>query len=172
MWATDYLGESGTSMRRLLNKLMLLAAVGAVCASRGGTFAKDKPASWKIIDDALFRVKDTPAKEWGVYQTGKKRDPLLLQVNNRFLLIKIHDRQLFEVDPTKVQRKSDELLWDPSDHPSQPLATSDWDAGDTEAVFRIRAKISAEDRLLDIELPHPLDLSGMSPHSATTSRHR
>jgi hypothetical protein len=172
MCATDYFGESGTSMRRLLNKLMLLAAVGAVCASSGGTFAKDKPASWKIIDDALFRVNDAPVKEWGVYQTGKKRDPLLLQVNNRFFLIKIHDRQLFEVDPTKVQRKSDELLWDPSDHPPQPLATSDWDAGDTEAVFRIRAKISTEDRLLDIELPHPLDLSGMSPHSATTSRHR
>ena len=159
-------------MRRLLNKLMLLAALGALCASSGGTFAKNKPASWKIIDDALFRVNDAPVKEWGVYQTGKKRDPLLLQMNNRFLLIKIHDRQLFEVDQTKVQRKSDELLWDPSDHSSQPLATSDWDAGDTEAVFRIRAKISAEDRLLDIELPHPLDLSGMSPHSATTSRHR
>jgi hypothetical protein len=159
-------------MRRLLKKIMLLAAVGAVCASGGGTFAKAKPASWKTIDDALFRVNDAPVKEWGVYQTGKKRDPLLLQMDNRFLLIKIHDRQLFDVDPTKVQRKSDELLWDPSDHPPQPLATSDWDASDTEAVFRIRAKISAEDRLLDIELPHPLDLSGMSPHSAAATRHR
>jgi hypothetical protein len=159
-------------MRGLVKKLMLLAALGAVCASSGGTFAKDKAASWKIIDDALFRVNDAPVKEWGVYQTGKKRDPLLLQMNNRFLLIKIHDRQLFEVDPTKVQRKSDELLWDPSDHPPQPLATSDWDANDTEAVFRIRAKISAEDRLLDIELPHPLDLSGMSPHSTAAPRHR
>jgi len=159
-------------MRRLLKKLTLLAAFGAVCVSSGGTFAKDKPAPWKIIDDALFRVNDAPVKEWGVYQTGKKRDPLLLQMNNRFLLIKIHDRQLFEVDPTKVQRKSDELLWDPSEHPSQPLATSDWDANDTEAVFRIRAKINAEDRLLDIELPHPLDLSGMSPHSPSATRHR
>ncbi len=159
-------------MQRLLKKLALLAVVAAVCATGRGTSAKDKPASWKTIDDALFRVNDAPVKEWGVYQTGKKRDPLLLQMNNRYLLIKIHDRQLFEVDPTKVQRKSDELLWDPSDHPSQPLGTSDWDANDTEAVFRIRAKISAEGRLLDIELPHPLDLSGMSPHSASATRHR
>jgi hypothetical protein len=159
-------------MRRVLKKLMLLAAVGAVCASCGRALAKGKPASWKIIDDALFRVNDAPVKEWGVYQTGKKRDPLLLQMNNRLLLIKIHDRQLFEVDSIKVQRKSDELLWDPSDHPSQPLATSNWDANDTEAVFRIRAKISAEDRLLDVELPHPLDLSGMSPHSVSATRHR
>ena len=169
---TDRLGEFGKSMWSLLNKLMLLAATGALFASSGGTFAKDKPVSWKVIDDALFRVNDAPVKEWGLYQTGKKRDPLLLQMNNRFLLIKIHDRQLFEVDPAKVQRKSEELLWDSSDHPAQPLATSDWDASDTEAVYRIRARITTEDRLLDIEIPHLLDLSGMSPHSASATRHR
>jgi hypothetical protein len=169
---TGQFGESGKSMRRLFTKFMLLAAAGALCALGGGTLAKDKPVSWKLIDDALFRVNDAPVKDWGVYQTGKKRDPLLIQMDKRFLLIKIHDRQLFEVDPTKVQHKSDELLWDPSDHPAQPLAVTDWDASDTEAVFRIRARISAEDRALDIELPHPLDLSGMSPHSATSTRHR
>jgi hypothetical protein len=168
----DQLGEYGTAMRWFLDKLILLAAVGAVCNSGGGIFAKDKPVSWKVIDDALLRVNDAPVKDWGVYQAGKKRDPLLLQMGNRFLLIKIHDRQLFEVDPSKVQRKTDELLWDPSDHPAQPLATSDWDASDTESVFRIRAKISSEDRLLDIELPHPLDLSGMSPHTGTATRRK
>ena len=159
-------------MRRFLVKSVLLAAAGAVCAAGGGTLAKDKPASWKIIDDALFRVNDAPVKDWGVYQTGKKRDPLLLQMNNRFLLVKIHDRQLFEVDPAKVQHKTDELLWDPADRSAQPLATSNWEAGDTEAVYRIRAKINSEDRLLDIELPHQLDLSGMSPHAAASARHR
>jgi hypothetical protein len=159
-------------MRRSFNKLILGAAVGAVCASGGGTFAKDKTVPWKVIDDALFRVNDAPVKDWGVYQAGKKRDPLLIQMNNRFLLLKIHDRQLFEVDPAKVQRKSDELLWDPSDHPAQPIATSDWDASDAEAVFRIRAKIATEDRLLDVELPHTLDLSGMTPHSASATHSR
>jgi len=151
-------------MRRWFSRFLLFAAIGTVCASSGSTFAKDKPASWKEIGDALLRVNDTPVKDWGVYQTGKKRDPLLIHINQRFLLIRIHDRQLFEVDPAKVQRKSDEFLWDPSDHPAEPLATTDWDVSDTEAVFRIRARINAEDRLLDIELPHQLDLSGMSPH--------
>ncbi len=157
-------------MRRILSQFILLAIFTAVFAFNRTTPAKDKPAAWKGIDDALLRVNDAPVKDWGVYQTGKKRDPLLVQINNRFLLIKIHEHELFEVDPAKVQHKSDELIWDPSDHPTQPLAISDWDAGDTEAVFRIRAKINEKD-LLDIELPHPLDLSGMSPH-ATTTRHR
>jgi hypothetical protein len=159
-------------MRELFNKVKLLGVVGVLCLLAAGTLAKDKPASWKLIEDALFRVNEAPVKEWGVYQSGKKRDPLLLQMDKRFLLIKIHDRQIFEVDASKVQRKSDELLWDPADHPAQPLTTSDWDAGDTEAVYRMRAKINSEDRLLDIELPHQLDLSGMSPHLSTGSRRR
>lgn len=159
-------------MLKLFNKLLLLGVVVGLSVSASRTPAKDKAASWKVIEDALFRVNDAPVKEWGVYQTGKKRDPLLLQMDKRFLLIKIHDRKIFEIEPAKVQRKSDELLWDPADHPAQPLPTSDWDAGDTEAVFRIRAKIGTEDRLLDIELPHPLDLSRMSPHPSTGNRHR
>jgi hypothetical protein len=158
------MGIESQQLRTLLRTFVMLAAAGAIYAPAASTFAKEKPASWKIIEDALFRVNDQPVKEWGVYQTGKKRDPLLVQMNNRFVLVKIRERQIFEVDPAKVQRKADELLWDPSNPGSQPLATADWEAGDTEAVFRIRARISAEDHLLDIELPHQLDLSGMSPH--------
>ncbi|HLJ22656.1 MAG TPA: hypothetical protein VKT71_01030 [Candidatus Acidoferrales bacterium] len=152
-------------MRRLHPKLVLLAAALAAFSFAGVAFSKDKPVPWRTIDDALFRVNDAPVKSWAVYETGKKRDPLLVQMDSRYLVIKIHERQVFEVDPAKIQRKSAELLWDPSDHPAEPLAVTDWDASDTEAVFRILAKLTAEDRLLDIELPHPLDLSGMSPHA-------
>jgi hypothetical protein len=147
------------------SKYIAFVLLGLALACGSAMRAKDKPAAWKIIDDALFRVNDTPVKEWGVYQTGKKRDPLLVQMDKRFLLVRIHERQVFEVDPAKIQHKTDELLWDPADHPALPLETTEWDANDTEAVYLIRAKLSAENRLLDIELPHQLDLSGMSPHA-------
>jgi hypothetical protein len=157
---------------RLPSQLILLGTIFLLCAAAATTFAKDKPVSWKEIGDALLRVNDAPVKEWAVFQTAKKRDPLLVQMGNRFLLIKIHEREIFEVDPASVQHKGDELLWDPNHHPDQPVTISDWDASDNEAVFRIRAKITAEDHLLDVELPHQLDLSGMSPHAASRSGHR
>jgi hypothetical protein len=156
--------------RRL--RLQLTVVILTICALAGLAHAKDKPVSWKGIDDALLRVNDAPVNEWGVYQAGKKRDPLLVQIGSRFLLIKIHERQIFDVDPKTVERKSDELLWDSSNHLAQPLEISDWDASDMESVFRIRAKINAGGSVLDIELPHQLDLSGMSPHSASSSRRR
>jgi hypothetical protein len=160
------------SLKRLYLRLILLGAFFILCATVAITLAKDKPVSWKEIGDALLRVNDAPVKDWAVFQTAKKHDPLLVQINNRFLLIKIHEREIYEVDPAKVQHKGEELTWDPNDHPAQPLTISDWDASDNEAVFRVRAKISAEDHLLDIELPHQLDLSGMSPHATGRSGHR
>ena len=170
--AADSHGEYEVKMRRLLKGLVLLLALEVIWTSGGGASAKEKPSSWKEIDDAILRLNDAPVKVWGVFQTGKKRDPLLVQMDKRFVLIKIHERQVFEVNPAKVQHKSNELLLAPSDHPAQPLSTSDWEAGDTEAVFRIRVKLDSEGGLLDIELPHPLDLSGMSPHPAAATRNR
>jgi hypothetical protein len=159
-------------MRRLLTPFLLLAAIAALGSSGGRAFAKGKPVSWKAIDDALLRVNDLAVKDWSVYQAGKKTDPLLLQMGNRFLLIEIHGRQLFEVDPSKMERKSGELVWDPSDRPAEPLATSDWTAGDIGAAFRIRAKITTEDRALDLELPHPPDIGNLPAHTAQPQRRR
>ena len=117
--ALNCLPRHGT--HRLLKTLfLLLACIGAVSATGGGLFAKSKPVSWKPITDALLSINDSPVKDWGVYQAGKKTDPLLLQMGNRFFLIEIHDRQLFELDPSKVQSKSEDLLWDPSDRPANP----------------------------------------------------
>jgi len=77
----------------------------AAFAPRAGVPAKDKPLSWKPIEDALLRVNDAPPKEWEVYRTGKKNEPLLLQIGNRFLLIEAHDRQVFELDPSKIEER-------------------------------------------------------------------
>src|SRR5690242_16496038 len=142
-----------------------LAIVGAICAlgaillcpaagmlapsasafapgASASAFAKDKSLSWKPIEDALLRINDAAPKEWGVYRTGKKNDPLVLQVGNRFLLIQSHDHQVFELDAAKIQRKSGELLWSPADRPAKPRATSDWMVDDIGAAFVIKVKLS------------------------------
>src|SRR5258708_17599161 len=113
-----------------LNFVSLIAAIGVVFALCGLSPAKGKPATWTVIKDALFRVNDAPVKDWNVYQSGKKTDPLLLQLGNRFLLIEVHDHKLFEVDPSRIEHKSDEIIWDPSDRPAQASPTSGWNEGD------------------------------------------
>lgn len=157
-------------MRRFLALLSLLAAVAGVFGV--GAVAKGKPAAWKPIREALLRVNDAPVKEWSVYETGKKRDPLLLQIDNRFLLIAIHDHQLFEINPSAIEHKGEDLAWDLSDRPAQPLPTSGWADGDVGTALRIEVRIRSEDRLFVLDLPHPPDIGALPvrPPSSTTQR--
>jgi hypothetical protein len=160
------LGKDLAGVRRFLACLSLLAAVGAVCAWGGGAAAKGKPLAWKPIKEALLRVNDAPVKEdWSVYGTGKKRDPLLIQIGNRFLLMSVHDHQVFEINPSGIEHKGEDLAWDPSDRPAQPIATSAWGDGDIGTAFRIEVKINAEDRLFTLELPHPPDVGALPVRS-------
>src|SRR5437016_798699 len=147
-------------------------ASSAASAPRAGVPAKDKPLSWKPIEDALLRVNDAPPKEWEVYRTGKKNEPLLLQIGNRFLLIESHDRRVFELDPSKIERKTGEILWSPADRPAKPLATSDWVVDDIGAAFVIKVKLDAENALVDLQLPHPPAVGSLPDRPPQQERRR
>jgi hypothetical protein len=84
----------------LFGAAVLCPAAGAFASSASG-FAKDKPLSWKPIEDALLRVNDAPPKEWGAYRTGKKNEPVVLQIGNQFLLIQGPTTGNFPVDHGK-----------------------------------------------------------------------
>lgn len=162
--------------------LILLTVI--ICGAAGQAAAKSKAVSWKAIEDALLRVNDSPVKDWGVYQAGRKTDPLLLQMGNRFLLIEIHERRIFEIDPSKVEhktatehkdgivREADDLIWDPANCPAMPLVTSDWVEHDVGGAFQISAKIDAESRNLDLQLPHPPNIGDLPARSATPAQRR
>jgi hypothetical protein len=146
---------------RYAHAAVWLWVLGAVFGSFLAARAKDKPLSWKPIEDALLRVNDAPPKEWGVYRTGKKNEPLLLQIGNRFLLIEVHNRHVFQLDPSKIEHKSGELLWSPADRPATPLPASDWLADDIGAAFVIKVKLQSENALVDLQLPHPPEVGSL-----------
>jgi hypothetical protein len=149
--------------------LAALAILGALLGFGTGAWAKDKPLSWKPIEDALLRVNDAPPKEWSAYRTGKRNEPLVLQIGNRFLFIQSHDHQVFELDPAKIEHKTGELLWSLSDRPARPLATSDWNVDDIGAAFVIKVKLDAENAIVDLQLPHPPDVGDL-PQQQGASR--
>ena len=124
-------------------------------APSASAFAKDKPLVFKSIESALLRVNDAPPKDWEVYRTGKKNEPLLLQIGNRFLLLETSGHQVFELDSSKIEHKTGEVLWSPSDRPDKPLATSDWTVDDIGAAFIVKVRLQSENALVDLQLPHP-----------------
>jgi hypothetical protein len=136
--------------------LAFLAGVALLVA--GSLFAAERALVWKASDNALLRVDDRPVNDWNVYQSGKKNDPLLLQMGKRFLLIEVRERLIFEIAPVKIEHKGAELLFDPNDRPAQPLDTSDWIVKDVGLAYRFSTKLTAEMHVVDVQIPHPLDL--------------
>ncbi len=61
------------------------------------------------MDSAILRINDEPPKEWNLFREGKKTNALILQVNDRLLLIEIHEQQVRELDATAVKRNEDSI---------------------------------------------------------------
>ena len=132
--------------------LLLAAALGAQAADR---------STWKTVEGALVRIDDRAPKQWGLYHTGKKYDPLLLQLGVRVLAIYVHNQAVYELPPAKVEHKGEDLIWRESDKPEKPLATTDWTLRDVGSAQRIQVKLSEEGRLIDIQVPQMPDLRGL-----------
>ena len=133
---------------------------GLLLAITLGASAADK-ITWKPITDAVLRIDDRAPKQWSLYHAGKKFDPLLLQLGTRVLVIYVRNRMLYEIRPTQITHKGDDLLWRETDKPEKPLATSDWSTRDIGSAWRVRVKLTEEGRLLDIQIPQMPDLRGL-----------
>jgi hypothetical protein len=113
---------------------------------------------WKSIPDAILQVDSRAPKLWNVFQAGKKFDPLLLQLGNRYLVIYVRTMQVYEIKPEQLEHKGEDLLWRESDKPAKPVATSDWSVKDVGSASRILVKLADEGRVVNIEIPQMPDL--------------
>ncbi len=116
---------------------------------------------WKSIPDAILQVDSRAPKLWNVFQAGKKLDPLLLQLGSRYLVIYVHNMEVYEIKPEQLGHKGEDLLWRETDKPAKPVATSDWSTRDVGSAWRVRVKLADEGRLIDIQIPQMPDLRGL-----------
>lgn len=136
-------------------QLCVVVAV-AVCAATAA-----EKVVWRPLEQAILKMDDRPARLWNVYRAEKKDHLLLVQLGRRFLMIDYRERQIYELEPEKLEHKDKELIWNAADKPSKPMATADWLVHDAGRVRRIRAKLSDEGRVLEVQVPIQPDLRGL-----------
>jgi len=144
------------SLAALLPTLLGLAFIAGV--ANPAALARGKPLDWKPSEQALLRMDDHPVSEWNLYQADKKDNRFLLQVNARLLFVDVTNHQIFELDPSKIEHKGSDLRWDPDDRPDKPLETTAWLVKDVGGAYRFSARLVAENHVVDVQIPHPLDL--------------
>jgi hypothetical protein len=116
---------------------------------------------WKSIPDGILQIDGRAPKIWNLYRTGKKLDPLLLQMGTRALVIYVKKQEVYEIKPEQLERKGEDLLWRETDRPAKPLATADWSTRDVGSAWRVRVKLADEGRTIDIQIPQMPDLRGL-----------
>jgi hypothetical protein len=137
----------------------LIVVAGLCLAVLNIALAADKEkVTGKPVPDAILQVDSRAPKVWNVFQAGKKFDPLLLQLGSRYLVIYVRSMEIYEIKPEQLQHKGDNLLWRDTDKPDKPVPTSDWSTKDVGSASRILVKLSAEGRLVNIQIPQVPDL--------------
>jgi hypothetical protein len=133
--------------------------IAGLCVALMSVAAADKEKIvWKPIPDAILQVDSRAPKLWNVFQAGKKFDPLLLQLGSRYLVIYVHNMQVYEIKSEQLEHKGEDLVWRETDKPAKPLATSDWSTKDVGSASRILVKLADEGRVINIQIPQIPDL--------------
>ena len=147
-------------MSRIVNRAGWFFGIAGLCLALMGTSrgADKEKILWKSIPNAILQVDSRAPKLWNVFQTGKKFDPLLLQLGSRYLVIYVRNMEVYEIKPEQLEHKGEDLLWRESDKPAKPVATSDWSIKDVGSASRILVKLADEGRVVNIEIPQMPDL--------------
>jgi hypothetical protein len=133
----------------------LSAALIASIPLATGAADKDK-IIFKPLEAVILRIDDRAPKLWNIFKPDKK-DMFLLQLGQRFLMIDVKERRVFELESQKLEHKGNELIWNDSDKPDAPLATEEWTVREVGFARRIKFKLSTEGRVVDIQIPIPID---------------
>ena len=113
---------------------------------------------WKPVEVAVLKIDDRPVKLWEIFRAEKKPNLVLVQLGSRFLFLDTAARQLFELPPQSLERTGKELRMSYPQHAGNLQPTSDWSIRDAGRARIIRIRLPAEGRVLEIQLPIPLDL--------------
>lgn len=114
---------------------------------------------WKPVGDAILKITGRkPPKTWNVYQDAKKKQRVLVQMDNRYLILDAKTKEVYEITASQFQARK-KLFQSPDPAATQhALPSTDWDMRDIGPAERIQVRLTGENIFLDVELPHPLDL--------------
>jgi hypothetical protein len=122
-------------------------------------FAANKPIIWKPVDNAILEIKGRkPPKNWNVLEDEKDKDRVLVELDNRYLVINAKTKQVFEMSPSQLQPHGKNFQSADPAESERALPSEDWDMRDLGPAERIEVRLSADNTILDVQLPHPLNL--------------
>jgi hypothetical protein len=114
--------------------------------------AAAKKSTWQSIEFGIVRFNEAAPNSWNIYHSEKK-GLLLVRLWKRYLLVKVEDEEVYDIDPDKITVKGDSVEWSLTDIPDKPIETPEWKDRNVGLVQRIRFRLGKDGHFLEVQIP-------------------
>lgn len=150
--------------------LQFLAAVG-VClaaslfsAGMAGAAGDSDRIRWKQVDESEIKLDGKPPLAANVYlpdKKSKRKDLVLILLGHRYLMLDTKSRFVYAVFLSDITKDGSDIETGDLAQPSRIVPSTDWTSHDVGPAQLIKLTLGDYDRVLEVELPHPVDLRGL-----------
>ena len=135
--------------------ILLIAGGGSTRPAAAGA----ESIAFKRQATAILKMDGKPVKFWEVYVAEKHAHLLLVQLGRRFLLLDTKEKEVLEIEPAAIQQKpkGDGIAWVRSPQSEKKIESAEWSLRSVGPAMAIKVRLSAEGRLLEIQLPRVPD---------------
>jgi len=134
---------------RLLGALFALLSLSCVAAAQAEA---PKKVMWKSVEFAIVRFNDQAPNSWSIYHSEKK-GVLLVRLWKRYMLVKIQDEEVYDIDPQKITVHGDSAEWSYADIPEKPVEIVEWKERNIGSMQRVTFRFGKNGHVLELQIP-------------------
>ena len=135
--------------------LVLAVLVSLPCAAQTQTEAPRKVV-WKSVEFAIVRFNDQAPNSWNIYHSEKK-GVLLVRLWKRYMLVRIADEEVYDIDPQKITVQGDSVEWSYADIPEKPVEVVEWKERNVGSMQRVTFRFGKNGHVLELQIPRGLN---------------
>lgn len=134
---------------RLLGAALALLSLPCLAAPQT---APPQKVTWKSVEFAIVRFNDQAPNSWSIYHSEKK-GILLVRLWKRYMLVKIADEEVYDIDPQKITVHGDSAEWSYADIPDKPVEIVEWKERNIGSMQRITFRFGKNGHALELQIP-------------------
>ena len=143
---------AGSGGRELFSRIFFFCSLLALTAGAMQAQQTDKRSLWKAVPFAIVKFNEEAPQSWNLYHS-EKRGLLLFRLWKRYMLIDLNEEEVFDIDPQKIKQQGDDIEWNLSETPDQPIEISEWKTRGVGNLERIRFRFGKNGHFLELQIP-------------------
>jgi hypothetical protein len=149
---------------QLLAAFGMCLAASLLSAAIAGAAGDSDRIRWKQVDESEVKLDGKPPLAANVYQPdkkSKKKDFVLVLLGHRYLMLNTRDHIVYVVFLNDITKNGSDVETGDLAQPSRIIPSTAWTSHDVGPAQLIKLTLGDYDRVLEVELPHPVDLRGL-----------